>query len=106
MSKVVYPEVVVCRDSICECSGTSACTVRCDSSDSCKDATLICANNYDCSVVCADNACNKAAIVGPDKKDFSLYCEGLFTGDSSGMDANIEVGFAVGFSCVGRYADC
>ena len=33
-------------------------------------------------------------------------CETLFTGDSSGMDAHIEVGFAVGFSCVGRYADC
>ena len=97
---VVYPEVLACKDPICECSGKSACTIRCDSADSCKDATLLCANNYDCSVVCADKACNKATIVAPDKHDFSLYCAGL----SSCADANIQAELArhVSYHCGGK----
>ena len=60
--------------------------MRCESLDSCKDATLICPLNYECNVICADKACSKAVIVGPQQADFKLFC----LGTASCVDAKIQ----------------
>ncbi len=98
----VVPQTIACKGTAtkCECDGTKPCILQCDAVDSCKDSTLICPANYDCTVICGDSACNKAAIAGPMGSDFSIYCDGV----ASCGDMAVETDFAknVLFSCGGK----
>lgn len=86
----------------CACSGDAQCTIVCDGADDCKDSKLICPEGHDCSVVCADVACNKARITGPVGYDFNLYCDG----DASCVDAKVDSvnSSHVMYSCGGKDA--
>jgi len=97
-------EVLTCTgaNQRCECDGTRQCTIVCDGADDCKDSDLICPEGHDCSIVCAEVACNKARITGPKGHDFSIYCDG----DAACVDAKVNSQGAdhVMYSCGGKDA--
>lgn len=97
---VVPDEIVVCDGASCACSNTQACTIQCTAGDACKDSTLLCPADYDCTLVCADNTCDKAKVTAPVGHDFTVLC----TGESACMNANFMASEArdTSYTCSGK----
>jgi len=78
---IVRPdEEVICEGvgGECSCTGTRACTIKCETGDACKEKIITCPTNYDCTVVCSgDNTCQVATINGPIGKDLTVNCAGI-----------------------------
>jgi len=86
----------------CECSGDRQCAIVCEAASDCKDSRLLCAEGFDCAVVCEHSACGKARVSGPIGADLRMYCDG----DSSCGDAVLDTEAArhLFLSCGGKDA--
>jgi len=98
----IEPQYLSCTGTAatCECNNAQPCIIQCDTMDSCKDSTLICPRDYDCTVECGDHGCDKAAVTGPTGSNFDINCYGV----SSCVDVAVESSMAdnVNYVCSGK----
>jgi len=116
-----------CKNAQIECPVASECIVNCGADDACTKAKVTGPRDAEFSIYCDGTAsCTDIAVLSAEAGDVHYSCGGkdackgsgsrincgfglctlMFTGESSGDSAQINVNGARGLQCVGRYAPC
>eukprot|EP01083_Nonionella_stella_P077686 212262_1 len=101
---VVLPdEIVVCEGvgATCGCSGQRSCTIRCEN-EHCKEATLNCADGFDCNIVCMEVSCQIGIVNGPVNGNLDVKCLGESACVNTQFNAHEAVD--VTYTCEGKDA--
>eukprot|EP01084_Bolivina_argentea_P144732 253856_1 len=100
---VLPPEIIICEGVgvRCECSGSRACTIKCEA-EQCKESTLICADGFDCNIICMDIGCQISSVRGPINGNFNIDCLGEGSCINSAFEAAESLD--VSYTCSGKDA--